>query len=271
MIDPTDQLLEELAAVEAFPLFITGAGISVASGIPTFRGNDPDAVWANDVLEKGTVAFFHKNPVESWLWYLARFDKARTAEPNAAHRAMAEIESQFSNSGRRFLTVTQNVDGLHLAAGSQNVIECHGAARKVRCSNRRCVNGEPEGFFDWQERDFAEFRANPKHKTLPRCRVCRKILRAHVLWFDEAYTGHTDYCIDDMFDQLEHTTVMVYVGTSLAVNVTMMTTTSAYQRSVPQFLVDPHINDVPEGFIHIKEPSETWLPKVAAALKEAGT
>jgi len=60
-----DKLLEELKKPGAVPLFVTGAGISLASGIPTFRGEDPDAVWSKDVLEKGTYAFFHQHPDQS--------------------------------------------------------------------------------------------------------------------------------------------------------------------------------------------------------------
>ena len=73
-------------------LVVTGAGVSLASGIPTFRGTDPGAVWANDVQEKGTIAYFNRDPVKSWQWYMSRFLKHLDAKPNAAHIALAALE-----------------------------------------------------------------------------------------------------------------------------------------------------------------------------------
>jgi len=81
LVDPVRQLLGHLRAPNASPLFLTGAGISVASGIAPFRGTD-DAVWSKDVMEKGTNRFFLSQPHQSWSWYLSRFDKTREAEPN---------------------------------------------------------------------------------------------------------------------------------------------------------------------------------------------
>ena len=118
-------LLELLNLPDVYPLFVTGAGISLASGVPTFRGNDPDAVWANDILERGTLRYFQQNPVIAWDWFLQKFDTCRTAKPNPAHIALAEIETKLLSRGNKCLTVTQNVDGLHRAAGTQNLVEVH--------------------------------------------------------------------------------------------------------------------------------------------------
>ena len=72
---------------DAYLVVVTGAGISLASGIPTFRGSDPDAVWKRDVTELGTFRFFTEDPVGSWRWYMSRFDKVLEASPNPAHHA----------------------------------------------------------------------------------------------------------------------------------------------------------------------------------------
>src|SRR5438045_1769607 len=73
-------------------LVVTGAGVSVASGIPTFRGSDPGAVWKRDVIELGTRRYFEEDPAGSWRWYMERFDHALDAQPNAAHAALVALE-----------------------------------------------------------------------------------------------------------------------------------------------------------------------------------
>jgi len=267
MDDKTRRLLTELRRPDAFPLFFTGAGVSLASGIPTFRGTDPEAVWANDVLEKGTYAYFMSDPVASWEWYLDRFDKARHAEPNPAHHACAKIERKVVEAGGRFMLVTQNVDGLHLAAGTQNRVEIHGAARKMRCSRKfaQCQFGEPDGFMDWDEELFKPFREDPCIETLPLCPECGSLMRAHVLWFDEGYTDHEDYGLDELFQVVEQVTALVCVGTSFAVNIASLLLTTAYQNDVPVFIIDPG-RPPDEEYFHFPAQAEVFLPALADVL-----
>ena len=112
-------------------LVITGAGISLASGIPTFRGSDKGAVWAKDVTELGTYRYFRQDPVGSWSWYLRRFDAVQGARPNPAHKALTAIEEWQLARGGEFRLITQNIDTLHEAAGSVNLIKVHGTADRV--------------------------------------------------------------------------------------------------------------------------------------------
>lgn len=266
-IDP--RLLAELRRPDRFTLFITGAGISLASGIPTFRGTDPGAVWKRDVLEMGTLAFFHRNPVESWKWYLDRFAKCRNAEPNPAHHAITEIERKVVEVGSEFLLLTQNVDGLHLEAGTKNVIEVHGAARKMRCSKRNCVNGAPAGWLEWDDSVFDEFRADPRLETIPRCPVCHKLIRAHVLWFDESYADHESYGLDTWLQALSRADSMVFIGTSFSVAITESCLEQAADFRLPAFIIDPGQKGDsrwPDNFIFIPEKAEEYLPAVAEAL-----
>lgn len=263
-------------------MVVTGAGISLASGIPTFRGSDPDAVWAKDVLETGTRRFFHRDPVKSWLWYLDRFDKARHAEPNPAHYALATIEQKIRDAGGWFTLITQNVDGLHSRAGSQNVVEVHGSARHMRCSKRKCKHGEPRGLLDWDDGRFAAFRADPKHETLPRCEVCNSILRAHVLWFDESYHDHESYGLDHVRNAMygdpeaakiangppDTPTLVVFIGTSFAVTITDMIVSTCLEQSIPMVTIDPFMKETlfdPEMDL-IKAKAEEFLPELVERL-----
>jgi NAD-dependent protein deacetylase/lipoamidase len=107
---------------------LTGAGISTESGIPDFRS--PTGIWAQyDPMEYATIGAFRRDPVKVWEFYALRFEALMTAEPNAGHLALAELEQRSLVSA----IVTQNVDGLHLRAGSQEVIEVHGSMRTAEC------------------------------------------------------------------------------------------------------------------------------------------
>jgi NAD-dependent deacetylase len=101
---------------------VTGAGVSAASGLPLFRGTDPDAIWNRDITEVGTVAYLQRHPVEWWQWFLERFSGIADARPNPAHEALAALERwQVGRSGD-VLLVTQNVDTLHEQAGSRRLV-----------------------------------------------------------------------------------------------------------------------------------------------------
>lgn len=123
-----EKLLKDLLKQDARPVFLTGAGISVASGIPSFRGNDPEAIWKNDILEKATLKYFLKDPAASWEWYRSRFKSLEDAEPNDAHIAITFLTSLIKDAS----VITQNIDGLHTAAGTFDVIEIHGNKDLVR-------------------------------------------------------------------------------------------------------------------------------------------
>jgi len=105
----------------------TGAGISTESGIPDFRG--PQGLWKQYSPEIATINYFLQHPKEFWLFYRVRMGALFIAKPNRAHRALAELESM----GVIKAVITQNVDGLHQAAGSKNVIELHGTMRRAIC------------------------------------------------------------------------------------------------------------------------------------------
>jgi NAD-dependent deacetylase len=259
-----DQLATDLTASVA-PLFITGAGISVASGIQPFRGTD-GAVWSQTVLEMGTQRMFRQDPARQWKWYLDRFDSCRGARPNAAHDAITQLQAWKAMEGVPLRVVTQNIDGLHVDAGTKDVIEVHGKARHVRCSRPRCENGSPKGLLPWDESQFAAFRADPVVENLPRCPACGLLLRPHVLWFDETYVEHFDYRFDEATELFWKADLVVFVGTSFAVTITENALIAAGMKGAHVWSIDPHSAPPPGAGTWLQSPSEVALPQLLGTL-----
>ncbi|QYJ14582.1 NAD-dependent protein deacylase Sir2 [Rubrobacter xylanophilus DSM 9941] len=142
---------------------LTGSGVSAESGVPTFR-DARSGLWERfDPEELATPEAFLRDPKLVWEWYSWRRGLVLRAEPNPAHRALAELERRVLC----FTLITQNVDGLHRRAGSGNVIELHGNILRTVCSAER-IPREPGG-------------GSP-----PRCPHCGAPLRPDVVWFGEA-------------------------------------------------------------------------------------
>jgi len=168
-------------------VFLTGAGISAESSIPTFRGEE--GYWTvgsknYHPMDLATNRSFSQMPDSVWCWYLYRRTVCRRAQPNRGHRLLAELEDYL---GDRFLLVTQNVDGLHLRAGNslERTYQVHGNIDFMRCWENCCSElfeipheiGEME-----RGQDLSE-----EQKTLLVCPRCGGQARPHVLWFDECY------------------------------------------------------------------------------------
>lgn len=172
---------------------LTGAGISAESGIPTFRG--PGGLWNNHRPEDlATPRAFAHNPKLSWEWYDWRRQRVAAAQPNAGHRALAKLEVR----GTHCTLITQNVDGLHRAAGSRNVIELHGSIWRLRCVE--CG----------QEK---EDRTVPLSELPPHC-SCGGLLRPGVVWFGESLPSAA---IEQAIHAAQHCTVFLVCGTSAVV------------------------------------------------------
>jgi NAD-dependent deacetylase len=247
-------------------LVVTGAGISLASGIPTFRGTDPGAIWKRDVTELGTRRFFEEDPAASWEWYLSRFDAVLACTPNAAHEALVRLERWHLGRGGRFLLVTQNIDTLHEDAGSREMVKVHGSADKARCSRTGCARGAPSGSVPRAEIDVAAFRAGPTLENVPRCPECGSYLRPHVLWFDEYYHEHEDYQVMRVEQFAQEADVTVFIGTSLAVGVTELALRAALWRETPVYLLDPTARVALPQVHHAAVKAEEALPKLCDAL-----
>lgn len=262
---------EELLAVAKGPageavLVVTGAGISLASGIPTFRGKDPGAVWSKDVTEKGTRAYYRHSPHESWLWYLKRFESLKGAQPNDAHRALVQWQQRQQDHGRAFLLVTQNIDTLHEQAGSRDFVKVHGSSDLARCTQLMCTHGPPSGTLPMAQVDFSALYANPSRETVPRCPVCQSRLRPHVLWFDEYYAEHASYQFDRVIREARKSRLVVFIGTSFSVGITAIVTEEAQRNGAHLFSIDPSGNAPSQDIMVVPEPAEVALPRLVASL-----
>ncbi len=125
---------------------LTGAGVSVPSGIPDFRTPET-GLWANvDPMEVAHIDVFERDPARFWSYYRPRFHSLGDKRPNAAHEALAELERRCLLEG----VVTQNIDRLHGAAGSRNVVEVHGSIATSTCRSCAASYGidEVDGLFD---------------------------------------------------------------------------------------------------------------------------
>lgn len=268
MNDAADTLARRLDAVGSGHLVVvTGAGISLASGIPTFRGTDPDAVWKKDVTELGTRRFFEADPAGSWSWYTSRFDVVLDKKPNPAHHALAALERWHTARSGRFLLITQNVDPLHERAGSERLVKVHGSADRVRCTRQGCEHGAPRGSLARADCDMAAFAREPVARNLPRCPACGSLLRQHVLWFDEFYDEHADYQWGRVLLAAQTLDCLLFVGTSLSVGVTDLLLRAALEIGRPVLAVDPGAARPPDPRVTmLRAPSEDLLPAACARL-----
>jgi NAD-dependent protein deacetylase/lipoamidase len=148
---------------------LTGAGVSAASGIPTFRG--AAGLWKQFRPEElATPEAFARDPATVWEWYDWRRQLIAEKRPNAAHEVLAAWSRRLPG----FTLVTQNVDGLHERAGTQNVVRFHGSIWEVACSSR-CA-GSPRSWPDERV---------PLPRIPPACPHCGGLLRPGVVWFGE--------------------------------------------------------------------------------------
>jgi len=209
-------------------LFVTGAGISADSGLPTYRGIG--GLYERDLTAEGLAIeealsgpVFAVRPDITWK-YLAEIEaNCRGAGPNAAHRAIAELERRHPGS----LVFTQNVDGLHRAAGSRNLLEIHGTLHRLRC-----VECE-------RSREVADYAglALP-----PACPVCGGLLRPDVVLFGEelplAGLQRLERALERGFD------LVFSIGTSSAFPYVAAPVLWALEAGVPSVEINPGRSEV---------------------------
>ena len=223
-------------------VFVTGAGISQESGIPTFRGKD--GLWRNyDAMKLSTIDAFYHDPKLVWEWYNERRHNIFSAEPNQGHKAIAELE-KFAE----VIVLTQNIDGLHQKAGSTNVLELHGSIVKIKCT-----------VCDFNDEIITDFSENP-----PLCK-CGNILRPDVVWFGESLPQdvwqnaiiHANQC-----------DLMIIAGTSLVVSPANTLPIYAKQNNAMLIEINPENTEMSsEMDLTIKNTSANALPKFVSLFK----
>lgn len=154
---------------------LTGAGVSAASGVPTFRG--AHGLWKHHRPEDlATPEAFRRDPRLVWEWYDWRRQKVAACAPSAAHEVLAAWSRRLPG----FALITQNVDGLHERAGAADTIRLHGSIWEVRCGSR-CAGSPPR----WRD------ETTPLAAIPPVCPSCGGLLRPGVVWFGEALDPDT--------------------------------------------------------------------------------
>jgi NAD-dependent deacetylase len=189
--------LAELFRARGPAVVLTGAGISTESGIPDFRS--PTGIWAHyDPAEYATIEAFRADPVKVWSFYSRRLRALVEAEPNAGHRALAELEQ----AGHVSAVVTQNIDGLHQRAGSRDVTEVHGSIRSSTCP--RC------GATYVLDELLALLEGSPA----PLCTSCGAVVKPDVVMFGELLQ---ETAIDRAYELARSTGLLLVVGSTLEV------------------------------------------------------
>jgi NAD-dependent deacetylase len=173
---------------------LTGAGISVASGLQAYRG--PGGVWTKGGDESlATVEGFERDPAASWSLFGPLRAAARDAAPNAAHIALAAAETRAPGT---MTAITQNIDGLHSRAGSSTVIEVHGRANVSRCSRSECT------LPPFDDDSFQE-------GAVPKCEVCGSPLRPDIVFFNEAIPVQREWAVKKALREVD---LFIAIGTS---------------------------------------------------------
>jgi NAD-dependent deacetylase len=246
-----EELLENaarrLANVQRL-MVLTGSGVSRESGIATFR--DPqEGLWARyDPMDLATQEGYLRNPKLVWEWYEYRFGMVETASPNAGHLAIAGLETLLP----QVTVVTQNIDGLHQAAGSTDVIELHGSIRRYRC-----LQGKHSGF---SPADFADQPERP-----PRCPTCGDLLRPEVVWFGEMLPRTA---LERAFDLSMTCDALLAVGTSGEVQPAASLPVYALQHGAVVIDVNPNEDGIAEvADIYLQGPGGVVLPRLLEGVR----
>lgn len=274
---PVQTLLAEARNGDGPILWLTGAGISAESGIPTFRGKD--GYWQVGsknyrAEELATMAAFLEHPAEVWAWYLYRRSVCRQAAANPAHLALADLERSL---GDRFLLITQNVDGLHLRAGNtrRRTFEIHGNIDYFRPVRGDGVHPLPEAIGD----DWTKGRQLTAEEA-QLLFIDDVAGRPHVLWFDESY-DEENFRFESSLRAAEEASLLVIVGTSGATNLPRHVASAVARRGAPFLVINPDPSPFTELATELAEAGRPaavlrgtageWVPRVCAALSEPTT
>ncbi len=220
---------------------LTGAGISAASGIPTFRGDD--GLWEEfDPKELASPQGFQKDPERVWRWYDERRQSIADVEPNLGHEILAEWSQTFE----RFTLLTQNVDDLHERPGTKNIVKLHGSIWHVSC---------------WENCDPADNRWEhlevPLKTIPPKCPHCGGLLRPEVVWFGESLAPN----VLNAAQRATNCDLFFTIGTSAEVHPAAGFIDKASRQGALTVEINPEATPVTSTVDYvITEPAEEALP-----------
>lgn len=200
---------------------LTGAGVSVASGLPTFRG--PEGIWQKGEISPWTFEHWRHKPKKVWRFFHKLKMQFKDVQPNAAHLALAQAEQDFQ--GQTWTLLTQNIDGLHYRAGSQNVVEVHGNLDQLFCE--QCETHLP-----WSDRQ----------RSPTKCPLCSHKLRLNVVLFDQDIPAHTEWRAKRALRQCD---LFVAIGTSGTVSPASNYVRSAKYQGAKTYLINLEPTDNP--------------------------
>lgn len=237
-----EERLREASHVVAF----SGAGLSAESGLGTFRG--ADGLWTQFRPEElASPEGFSRHPSRVWDWYLSRYRAIAAADPNPGHRAIASWAPRFPS----LTIVTQNIDGLHQRAGSDDVLELHGSLLRARCS--RCDRPLP----------MAEVVGWPG--SPPACDDCGGKLRPDVVWFGEILPEEV---LAAAIAGTEESDVFVAVGTSATVYPAAGLIELAYRQRALVIEINPEETTLSSlAGLCLRGPAGQELPRLTEAIE----
>jgi len=223
-------------------VFVTGAGISQESGIPTFRGKD--GYWRRyDPMKLASIDAFYDDPKLVWEWYEDRRKNILSVKPNEGHFAISQME-EFKD----VVVLTQNIDGLHQRSGSTNVLELHGSIIRIKCTVCDFIDNITENF----------------ESLPPKCK-CGSMLRPDVVWFGESLPQNI---WQSAIKEASVCDVMVIVGTSLVVSPANTLPVYAKQNGAILIEVNPEKTVMSNDMtLSIQATSVGVLPKMLSIFK----
>jgi NAD-dependent deacetylase len=230
-------------------LYITGAGVSAASGIPTFRGED--GFWTigsknYTPMEMATRAMYQSNPREFLAWYYHRFATYRNHGPNEVHHWLSDKN-----------LITQNIDGLDGKAGNKDYIAIHGRLDQMTLFHHQGDEVTPQAT-PWDNVDESRLHGSllELFKIENHQPVINQSLKPYVLLFDEFYTEI--YRISEAQQRMLDADKIVFMGTSFSVNITQMALDIARSNDIPIEIVDPEPT-------HVMHPNVSYKSMTALA------
>ena len=226
-------------------VILTGAGVSKASGLPTYRGEG--GLWSRpEVAQFNDARALDRDPAGLWAFFGELRSKVRVAPPNPAHEALARVEQRLDAS-QRMTVITQNVDELHQRAGSVNVVELHGSLFRTRCTNVRCRS--------------VPFHDEHSYESPPLCPQCHSPLRPAVTLFSEAIDVDAEW---QSKLALRDCQLFLAIGTSGSVSpASNFVRSAAYEGALTVFINTEPMNPINDAFARtILGRAEDVLPSL---------